>query len=53
MMLDNLQIMIAAPPITVDLVVNGILIGAIFALASYGMALVWGVSKIINISQGE
>jgi len=52
-MLDNLQIMIAAPPITVDLVVNGILIGAIFALASYGMALVWGVIKIINISQGE
>jgi branched-chain amino acid transport system permease protein len=52
-MLDNLQIMIAAPPITVDLVVNGILIGAIFALAAYGMALVWGVIKIINISQGE
>jgi branched-chain amino acid transport system permease protein len=52
-MLDNLNILIAAPPITVDLVVNGILIGAIFALAAYGMALVWGVVKIINISQGE
>ena len=52
-MLDNIQIMIDVPPVTIDLVINGILVGAIFALAAYGMALVWGVIKIINISQGE
>jgi len=28
-------------------------VGAIFALAAYGMALVWGVMNIINIAQGE
>ena len=33
--------------------IDGLLIGAIFALAAYGMALVWGVMNIINITQGE
>ena len=27
--------------------------GALFALAAYGMALVWGVMNVINIAQGE
>lgn len=52
-MLDNIQILVQAPPIALDLVLNGLLIGAIFALAAYGMALVWGVMSIINIAQGE
>lgn len=52
-MLDNLHILFVAPTITLDLVLNGLLIGAIFALAAYGMALVWGVMAIINIAQGE
>lgn len=52
-MLDNLMILYQAPPVAVDLVVNGLLIGAIFVLAAYGMALVWGVIRIINIAQGE
>jgi len=52
-MLANIDILIQAPVFFVDLVVNGILIGAIFALAAYGMALVWGVMNIINIVQGE
>lgn len=52
-MLDNLMILYQAPPVAVDLVVNGLLIGAIFVLAAYGLALVWGVIKIINIAQGD
>jgi len=52
-MLDNIQILIDAPVFIIDLIVNGLLIGAIFALAAYGMALVWGVMNIINVAQGE
>lgn len=52
-MLGNLQILFDAPVFVVDLMVNGLLIGAIFALAAYGMALVWGVMNIIDIAQGE
>ena len=41
------------PPLSVQLLVNGLLAGAIFALCAYGMALVWGVMNIINIAQGD
>jgi len=36
-----------------QLLVNGLMVGALFALVAYGMALVWGVMNVINISQGE
>ena len=52
-MFDNIQLLFEAPLLTVQLVLDGVLIGAIFALAAYGMALVWGVTNIINIVQGE
>lgn len=52
-MLDNLLLLIEFPALGADLVVNGILIGAIFVLAAFGMALVWGVLNIINVAQGE
>ncbi len=45
--------MFLAPPLVLQLVLNGLLVGAIFALTAYGMALVWGVMNIINITQGE
>jgi branched-chain amino acid transport system permease protein len=51
--IENLTILFQAPAISADLVINGLLVGAIFALAAYGMALVWGVMNIINIAQGE
>lgn len=51
--MGSLDILIQAPIFNVQLILEGILIGAIFALAAYGMALVWGVMKIINVCQGE
>ncbi|MDX1594955.1 MAG: branched-chain amino acid ABC transporter permease [Gammaproteobacteria bacterium] len=51
--MDNLQILIDAPILNVQLLLDGLLIGAVFALAAYGMALVWGVMNIINVCQGE
>ena len=51
--MDNLLILVDAPIFSLQLLIDGLLIGAIFALAAYGMALVWGVMKIINFAQGE
>jgi len=51
--MDNIAILFDAPILSVQLLIDGILIGAIFALAAYGMALVWGVMNVINIAQGE
>jgi branched-chain amino acid transport system permease protein len=51
--MSNLEVLASAPILVVQLVVNGILVGAIFALVAYGMALVWGVMNIINVAQGE
>ena len=44
--MDNLRLLFSAPPLSIQLLLDGILIGAIFALAAYGMALVWGVKTI-------
>jgi len=52
-LLENLSLLFQVPMIGANLIVNGMLIGSIFALAAYGMALVWGVMNIINIAQGE
>ena len=52
-MLDNLLILAAAPVLNVQLLLDGLFIGAIFALAAYGLALVWGVMNVKNLAQGD
>ena len=42
-----------APILMVQASLDGILLGILFALIAYGMALQWGVMNIINIAQGE
>jgi len=51
--MDNLSLLFQAPPLALQLLIDGVLIGSLFALAAYGMALVWGVMNIINVCQGE
>ena len=41
------------PMISVQACLDGILLGILFALIAYGMALQWGVMNIINIAQGD
>ncbi len=52
-MIDNFFLLVQHPAFALDVVLNGLLAGAIFALAAYGMSLVWGVLNIVNIVQGE
>ena len=42
-----------APILIVQASMDGILLGVLFALIAYGMALQWGVMNIINIAQGD
>lgn len=52
-MLDNLQILALAPLFNLQLALNGLLVGAVFALSAYGLALVWGVTSVKNLAQGD
>lgn len=52
-MWDNIMVLVAAPVFSVQLLLDGLFIGATFALAAYGLALVWGVMNVKNLAQGD
>ena len=53
-MLSNLELLFYwAPVINVQIILEGIFVGAVFALSAYGLALVWGVMNIKNLAQGD
>ncbi len=52
-MLDNISLLIQAPTLNIQLLLDGLFIGATFALAAYGLALVWGVMNVKNLAQGD
>ena len=52
-MFDNLSLLGMAPVFNIQLLLDGLFIGAIFALAAYGLALVWGVMNVKNLAQGD
>ena len=53
-MLDNLQLLFVwAPIINLQVILDGIFVGAVFALSAYGLALVWGIMNIKNLAQGD
>ncbi len=51
--LGNLGLLFQFPVVNLKIVIDGIMIGALFALAAYGLALVWGVMNVKNLAQGD
>ncbi|HXX09532.1 MAG TPA: branched-chain amino acid ABC transporter permease [Pseudolabrys sp.] len=51
--LANISVLAAMPIFNLGLLIDGLLVGAIFALAAYGLALVWGVMNVKNLAQGD
>lgn len=51
--LVNFGLLIEFPIVNLKIVLDGVMIGALFALAAYGLALVWGVMNVKNLAQGD
>ncbi|MEJ2176923.1 MAG: branched-chain amino acid ABC transporter permease [Gammaproteobacteria bacterium] len=51
--LGNISLLFEFPVVNLKIVIDGIMIGALFALAAYGLALVWGVMNVKNLAQGD
>jgi branched-chain amino acid transport system permease protein len=51
--LGNISVLTTAPVLNLGLLIDGVLIGSIFALAAYGLAMVWGVMNVKNLAQGD
>ena len=52
-MFDNLSLLGLVPMLNLQLLIDGLLIGSVFAIAAYGLALVWGVMNVKNLAQGD
>lgn len=51
--LSNLSMLVDFPIVNLKILIDGIMIGAIFVLVAYGLALVWGVMNVKNLAQGD
>lgn len=49
----NISLLFEFPVVNLKIIIDGLMIGALFALAAYGLALVWGVMNIKNFAQGD
>ncbi len=50
--LGNISLLFDYPVVNAKILLDGLMIGALFALAAYGLALVWGVMNVKNLAQG-
>ncbi len=51
--LGNIGLLFEFPIVNLKIILDGIMIGSLFALAAYGLALVWGVMNVKNLAQGD
>jgi len=51
--ISNFNLLFQFPSVNLKIIIDGIMVGAIFALAAYGLALVWGVMNVKNLAQGD
>lgn len=51
--IGNIGLLFQFPIVNLKIIVDGVMIGALFALAAYGLALVWGVMNVKNLAQGD
>ena len=50
---SNFGLLLQFPVVNLKIVIDGVMIGALFALSAYGLALVWGVMNVKNLAQGD
>ncbi len=51
--ISNIGLLLEFPIVNLKIIIDGVMIGALFALAAYGLALVWGVMNVKNLAQGD
>jgi len=51
--MTNIGLLFQFPIVNLKIIIDGVMIGALFALAAYGLALVWGVMNVKNLAQGD
>ncbi len=51
--MGNIGLLLEFPIVNLKIIIDGVMIGALFALAAYGLALVWGVMNVKNLAQGD
>ena len=51
--LGNIGLLFEFPVVNLKILIDGLMIGALFALSAYGLALVWGVMNVKNLAQGD
>jgi branched-chain amino acid transport system permease protein len=52
-LISNFGMLVDYPVLNAKIILDGLMIGALFALAAYGLALVWGVMNVKNLAQGD
>jgi len=51
--MSNIGLLFEYPVVNLKIIIDGVMVGALFALAAYGLALVWGVMNVKNLAQGD